>query len=62
MRFVSFVPDGQESFGPSTRTGGFGAWLVTRDEVDPQIFLRAGDMVEVEIFGLDCLRNTVERG
>lgn len=105
------------------RTGGFGPWLVTRDEVDPaaqvltlttrvngdvmqrdttdhmvhgvpalvaycstivplspgdvivtgtpagvgmsrkpQLFLREGDVVEVEISGLGCLRNTVERG
>jgi 2-keto-4-pentenoate hydratase/2-oxohepta-3-ene-1,7-dioic acid hydratase in catechol pathway len=105
------------------RTGGFGPWLVTRDEVDPatqvltlttrvngevvqrdttdhmvhnvpelvaycstvlplsagdvivtgtpagvglsrmpQLFLREGDLVEVEISGLGCLCNTVERG
>ncbi|HSW15585.1 MAG TPA: fumarylacetoacetate hydrolase family protein [Ramlibacter sp.] len=105
------------------RTGGFGPWLVSRDEVDPAtqaltlttrvngevlqrdstdhmvhdipalvaycstvlplapgdvivtgtpagvglsrqppLFLREGDVVEVEITGLGCLRNTVERG
>jgi 2-keto-4-pentenoate hydratase/2-oxohepta-3-ene-1,7-dioic acid hydratase in catechol pathway len=105
------------------RTGGFGPWLVSRDEIDPArqvltlttrvngqvmqsdttdhlvhdvpalvaycstllplvpgdvivtgtpagvglsrtppVFLRPGDVVEVEITGLGCLRNTVEQG
>jgi 2-keto-4-pentenoate hydratase/2-oxohepta-3-ene-1,7-dioic acid hydratase in catechol pathway len=28
----------------------------------PPVFLRPGDVVEVEITGLGCLRNTVEQG
>lgn len=54
MRFISFVRD-----GGVIATSTPAAVALSRG---PQLFLCEGDLVEVEISGLGCPCNTVERG